>query len=103
MKKVIIIGILLVLSIASNVSGANECASTLSNDLKLLHIPALSFYGNFYLLDIEYVSTVDFLLSMIDSFLQKSVDYNQLLIKSSNLNFLTTYKKVMVNIFHFIL
>lgn len=52
MKKVIIIGILLVLSIASNVSGANECASTLSNDLKLLHIPALSFYGNFYLLDI---------------------------------------------------
>jgi len=59
MKKVIIIGILLVLSIASNVFGANECASTLSNDLKLLHIPALSFSGNLYLLDIEYVSTTD--------------------------------------------
>ncbi len=58
MKKVIIILMLLFLSTASNVFGANECASTLSNDLKL-HIPVVEVFGNFYLLDIEYVPTTD--------------------------------------------
>ena len=59
MKKVIgIIYIFCILMLGSTAHGANECASTLSDDLKL-HIPVVIFSGSLYSLDLEYDSTHD--------------------------------------------